>query len=574
MGKWGLRNLFHRNVEREDDPQEVPDEEGMEPEEQPVKEQKPCHCSVDLPESKGALQSVWQMWNPIGSMPLLTLEPPKDMPHSEELHQNLERERLRISVMLEQDAKKRLAELEKGKDKEDFSLNGSCRVYLSRDKMLAWAFFFPPHGPEGTFEAGALGQALQDANVTTGIDSNEVVRLLQQQPVYKLLPIAAGTPPTQGKDGEVIELFEREIERQVVVDEDGVADYRALNYVRQIRKDEPILQIVPPQEGVPGVQIDGKVIKPKNVHAASVSRGTNTAISEDGLYLVATRDGHLEYANGAFQVRQLLEISKDVDYGTGNIEFDGDVHVHGDVREGFEVHATGTVTVDGLVEAATVETGGDLLISRGVVGDGRALLRSKGCVRVKYLENCTVYAGKAVYADCIMASQIFSDDTIEVVTGRGSVIGGAMTAAHSIKARMVGAQSGRKTELTLGVLPYVQTELQAVEKEKSALETELSRLEKDLEFMEKTAGMEGSSPKLAKARLRKSKVMMTLKKLDAKEKELEEVHPDLSRCRFEADTVYPVTTLTIRNHVWTANEVRHFCRLIFDEVLGEIREVY
>ena len=98
--------------------------------------------------------------------------------------------------------------------------------------------------------------------------------------------------------------------------------------------------------------------------------------------LIATQDGHLTFAHEAFQVSPLLEIQGDVDYSTGNIDFSGDVHICGDVRENFTVHAQGTVTVDGLVEAATVEAGGDLVIARGVVGDGRALLKSNGCVRL------------------------------------------------------------------------------------------------------------------------------------------------------------------------------------------------
>lgn len=62
--------------------------------------------------------------------------------------------------------------------------------------------------------------------------------------------------------------------------------------------------------------------------------------------LIATMDGHLEYSNGAFYVRPVLEIRGDVDYSTGNIDFIGDVQIAGDVRENFSVRATGSITVD------------------------------------------------------------------------------------------------------------------------------------------------------------------------------------------------------------------------------------
>ncbi len=572
--KWHFGSPFRKNaVESEKIEQDVPSQPS-ELEHTSDEDDRPIEHKIYLPEIKGASLKLWELWTNSSVPPLLEIAPAKNVRDPERAAHLLEQERVRLIVKLEQDAKSRLHLIEKGKEQENFSLSSSCQVYLSRDKMLAWVFFFPPFGPEGQFEAGALGKALQDAGVMTGIDSNEVVRLLQEHPYFELIPIAAGTEPVEGSDGKVTELFPREVTREVMINEDGTADYRSMNYVRQIEKDTCICDIVLPQEGTAGVQVDGKIVRPKPVRPAKVPKGSNTAISDDGLHLVATREGHLEFANGSFHVRPVLEIRGDVDYSTGNIEFNGDVHIYKDVREGFEVRASGTVTIDGLVEAATVEAGGDLVISRGVVGDHRALLRSKGCVRAKYLENCVLYAGKTVYADCIMTSQIFSDEGINVTSGRGSVIGGALTAAYSIRAKMVGAQSGRRTELTLGVLPYVQTEMQAVEDRLEEIHAEMERLEKDLGYLERIGGQESSTPELARARLRKSMLGMKEKKQLAARESLKLILPDLSKCRFEADDVYPVTALKIHNRTWVAKEPCHRCRMVYDVKEEEIKSIY
>lgn len=570
--KWTLGNLFRNDEEESGERMEKTLSSEVENEHTPG-EDIPVEDIVYLPEIKGSVLQLWKLWAGEETPPLLQLIVSKNAQNRDLAMQRLERERVRLIVQLEQDAKKRLQQMEKGKALGHFSLDSSCHVYISKDKMLAWALFFPPIGPEGKFEAGAMGNALQMARVTTGIDSNKVIRVLQDPRYFELIPIAEGTEPVEGSNGKLIELFTREATKEVVIDLDGKADYRALNYVRQISENERICNIIPPKEGTPGVQVDGKVINPKAVKAAKVPKGINTVISEDGRYLVAERNGHLEFANGLFHVRPVLEVKGDVDYSTGNIEFDGDIHVYGDVREGFEVRATGTVTIDGLVEGATVETGGDLVISRGVVGDHRALLRSKGNVRVKYLENCVLYAGKTVYADCVMTSQVFSDDAINVTSGRGSVIGGNMTAAHSICAKVVGAQSGRRTELTLGALPYVQTELQTIEEEISVLRTEIERIDRDLAFLEAAGGLNGSNPKLGKVRMRRSVLSMQEKKLVARQQSLAPMHPDLSKCRFEANAVYPVTALKIQNRVWVAREIRRRCRLVYDEANKEIKEV-
>ena len=468
---------------------------------------------------QGALLEVWNLWSGNYPLPEISVFAGKT---AEDLHadeQMLERERVRLSLQLEQDAQKRLAIVKKA-EASGQSLNAFCQIYLSRSKMLAWSFIFPPAGPDGKMLGESVGKALAQSGVTTGIDSGAIVSIFQEPLYFKLIPIAIGTPPVEGKDGKITERFPRTVAKEVKIDENGVADYRAGSYVQLIEKGTVICDIEPPQPGTAGVRVDGKIIEPKPVRSAHIPAGTNTVLTEDGKKLVAAREGHLEFTNGAFQVRALLEVKGDVDYSTGNIDFSGNVHVCGDIRENFTVRASGTIAVDGIVEAATVEAGGDIVITRGVVGDNRALLRSHGAVRVKYLENCVVYAAKGVYADCIMNSQIFSDDVISVMSGRGSVIGGALTAARLIKARMIGAQSGRQTQLTLGVLPYVQSELQNIKEDMRVLGREREQLDKELSYLESKQGLEGSSGKLAKARIRRSVLGLKEQQLKKRKEQL------------------------------------------------------
>ena len=573
---WKLGNLFHSRGEKENESEEA--EHLKQEESQDTSSAAVVPEEMDdvlyLPELKGFLLQVWDRWGRGPIPPRISLtgnRPIEELPLD---RQKFERERVRLMVQMEKDAKRRLKEIDDAAKIGIQSLNASCHVYLTKDKMMAWAFFFPPIGPDGTLEPEKLGKVLQESGVTSGVDSNEVVRIVQDRPYFSLIPIALGTPAVEGVSGSVVEHYAREMAMEVKMDEDGNADYRSLNYVRQVEEGDVLCDIMPPQPGTPGLQVDGKVVEPRPVKAARVPKGINTEISEDGLHLIVSKAGHLEFKADAFHVRPLLEIKGDVDYSTGNIDFNGDIHVFGDVRENFVVRATGSIAVDGLVEAATVEAGGDLVITRGVVGDHRALLKCKGCVRVKYLENCVVYAGKCVFADCIMTSQIFSDDSICVTSGRGSVIGGALTATTSISAKMVGAQSGRRTELTLGVLPYVQNELQDIAEDLQSTRWEQKQLEKDLAYLEDTEGLGGSSPKLAKMRMRKSVLAMKEQRLVARQEQLAPLTPDLTKCRLECTEIYPVTTLTVQDAVWVANDIRRYCKVVYNAASGELKEVY
>lgn len=555
---------------------------------------EPDWAALDrLPDLKDSMLRVWQKYSgpvmPAPRMSLLGDIRPEQLQWDE---RTMEKARERLVSQMEQEAKKRLKAIEmvekqaeeaeqrrqaEGKKEGEeepivASLDASCVVMVSADKMVAWAMVFPPMG-KGILGAQTVGTAMTTAGITTGVDSEAIVRIFQEKPYFRPIPVAVGTPAVEGINGAVEELFPREITHEVKIDENGVADYRAMTYCLQVEKDQVICNITLPEEGTPGVRVDGKVVEPKRVKAAKIPRGANTTVTEDGLQLVATMAGHLEYTGGAFVVKPLLEIKGDVDYSTGNIDFQGDVHVYGDVRENFQLKATGSITVDGLVEAATVEAGGDLLITRGVVGDNRALLRSKGNVRVKYLENCIVYAGQGVYADCIMTSQIFSDDTISVTSGRGSVIGGALTAAHSIKAMMIGAQSGRRTEITLGILPYVQSEMQNAQVDLDAIARESRELDRQLSWLINSRGQDGSDDKLAKAKMRKSVLAMKEQQIIKRQERLVGMMVDLSKCRLECDVIYPVTSITIQDVTQVLSEPKHRYHVIYDVKLGELREV-
>lgn len=528
--------------------------------------------AADLPSMKGNLLQLWQKWAGESMPPRLSLLSGfrDDEITFDKLQ--MERETVRVSLQLEQVARKRFKDVEKVAQQEDGFLNALPHVFVSQDKMLAWLFIFPSVGERGALQQENIVGALKTARVTTGILQQKIEYAFEEKQYFQLIPVAVGTPAIQGQNGTVTELFQRHESLKVKIDDEGVADYRYSNYVRQVREGEVICEMTLPVPGTPGVRVDGTVVEPKPVKPASPPRGANTRVTDDGLQMVSTIEGNLEFEGQGFHVKPVLTIRGDVDYGTGNINFLGDVHVTGDVRENFAVTASGSVTVDGLVEGAQIEAGGDLLISRGVAGDNRAVIRSKGVVRAKYLENCTVYASKGVYADCVMNSHIFSDSFIEVCSGRGSVIGGTLTAAQVIRAKVIGAKSGRKTELALGALPYVQIELNDIQTELTDNRREMDELDRQMSFLSRQKSPDGDDSRLAKARMRKSVLEMKEQQLHKRLEKLEPMIQDVSKCRLEANEIYPITTLTIREAVWTARDVKIRCKVHYDKLEQELKE--
>jgi hypothetical protein len=173
-----------------------------------------------------------------------------------------------------------------------------------------------------------------------------------------------------------------------------------------------------------------------------------------------------------------------------------------------------------------------------------------------------------------MTARVFSDDLISVTTGRGTIIGGTLTAGRMIQAKMIGSQAGMKTELTLGEQPYLMEKLHNDESNLQNIRQELQDLTIVIEDLEMQQGMEADmGDKLAKARLRRSVLSMKENQL-MKRKEAPPPEPlDLLKCRLECDTIYPVTNLKIGRDIWRATAMRRYCRLGYNPETYSIREV-
>lgn len=562
-----IRNLFHRTQDQTQTAEMGAAQEQVADKEEAQKEQIQNVRPDLIVIERGALWEIWNQWVRDDTPPVLSMSSQDtELPFD---RQALLKERLRLMVSLERDAKIRMDKLKR----EDEKFPPECKIYLSSDKMAAWAFVFPPTDLDANFSFDQIGKEMGAKGISNGIDSSAITYLFQERAYYQLIPIAYGTPAVPGEPGRIIDHYPREVQLEVKVDENGVADYRALSYVQLINQGDVICDIVPPKEGVAGICVDGTVLKPQPVPAIKVPSGRNTMLSEDGLHLLASLDGHLQFSNQAFHVRPVLEIKADVDYTTGNIDFNGDVHIAGDVRENFSVRATGTITIDGLVEGAMIQAGGDLVVASGVLGNYKAVLKSWGCIRVKYLENCVAYAGKGVFADCIMASQVFSDDSVQVTSGRGTIIGGSITAAYEVKARLIGSQAGRKTTIKLGTMPFAEEDLRSNQAELQAVRKEIHDLDRDLKGLVENQGISGSNEKLAKAQLKKSVLALKEMQLVKRREKLEPMTPDLARCRLEADVIYPITQVSMGVDYISIGTISSHCRIKYDVTLGEIKMI-
>lgn len=459
-----------------------------------------------------------------------------------------------------------LSRLNKAKPRKDNpppDLDAELWFYLSADKLAAWMLVFPPAGVGQQINRDMIYRGLKAKGISYGVNETLADRLSRNEHRYcTLYVIAVGKPAFDGKNGNIVDAFPRGAQHFLEVDEYDQADYTNLNWIQNVAEGDEICRLILPTEGEPGVNVLNQPIPAKSGKAAILPKGRNTEISEDGTRLVASMPGHVEFTNRAFHVKPVLEIGENVDFSTGDIKFLGDVHVHGDVCSGFIVRAQGNVQVDGVIEAgSTVEAGGDLMVTKGILGDGETIIRGRRGVFAKYMEGVIAYVRENLQTDCLVNCEVYCDGDVQVESGRGTIIGGQVWAAQKVSARVVGAKSKCRTTVTLGGQPCATAERKHLLEEIEELEKELEKAENQLDSPTRSAKLSRSKVRLPAAKL----------KLDQLEKELEEYEDDNEendRRRLECGIAYPGTEIIIDEERMILRQEKRQC--IAKLLLGEI----
>ncbi len=432
---------------------------------------------------------------------------------------------------------------QKKNEPEAVSLDALPCFFLSADKLYAWLFVFPPVGKGKELTRNLLYQALAERGILYGLNTKLLDRLYREQKRYfTLYLVAVGKPAFDGENGNIIDNFPRVIERVLEVDEYDQVDYTALNLIRNVKQDQEICRLIEPTEGEPGRTVLDQEIPAKGGRHVPLPKGRNTEISEDGLSLLASIAGHVEYTGRSFQVKPVLDIPGNVDFSTGSINFLGDVNVAGDVLSGFTVRAMGNIQVGGVVEAgSTVEAGGDLIVVKGILGDGSTVIRVQRSVFSKYIENSTIFVRENLQTDCIINGQVYCDGEVVVRSGRGSIIGGRIWAAKMVSARAVGSPLECRTAIALGGLPCTNFEREMVKRELKELAVEVEKLECQLDSPAKAS-------LLGKLRIRLSTAELKLKQLEDDlldiKLEMSEKEAEKGSGRLECSVAYPETEIS------------------------------
>lgn len=353
-------------------------------------------------------------------------------------------------------------------------------VQTNNSEMEAYLQVPTPENEED-YTIGYLQTLLEQNGIRYGIIESALKRMIDGQIYNQPIMVASGNPAVDGVDGYYEFKFNHNKDSKPQVKEDGSVDYWSVNSIHSVMAGDVIAVYHPPVQGSDGTNVRGVAVLAKRGKDQAMLKGKGFVRSEDGLTYTAEIDGKIEMQGDRVMVLAIHEIGGDADISTGNIDFRGDVVIHGNVENGIVINATGSITIDGTVEACTLKAGKDIILRRGMLGGHKASVKTKGNIFAKFFENTTIEADGNIQADVLMNCEVDCKGKVILTGRRASIIGGEVHALEGIEVMNLGNEAETKTYIYVGADPDMHTRLAMLEKKIAEVKEELAKVEKGIE---------------------------------------------------------------------------------------------
>ncbi|MGN1147467.1 MAG: FapA family protein [Lachnospiraceae bacterium] len=350
------------------------------------------------------------------------------------------------------------------------------QLSINEDSMRATARFYAPSQTGQKMSVQEFLGDLSFRQIRFGVMEERIREAFEKEEYCTDIIVAEGKPARQGTDASIEYFFNTDLKARPTVMEDGSVDFFHLNTINHCEIGDVLARLIPADPGEDGMNIQGTRIKPRNVKNAALKFGNNIELSEDKTVLTSKVNGHVTLVEDRVFVSDVLQL-ENVDISTGNIEYVGSVEIKGNVQSNFSVKAGGNIIVNGLVEGAYLEAGGDIVITRGMTGMSKGELKAEGNIVAKFLESTKASAGGYITAESILHSTVMAGGDITVDGRKGFISGGRVCATNLIQVKTLGSPMGTSTVIEVGADPVVKIRFQQMQKEVAELNKVIKSLE-------------------------------------------------------------------------------------------------
>ncbi len=361
--------------------------------------------------------------------------------------------------------------LNHGVDKSALTVFDDFTIEVSPDMMTANVVL---KGDNRRLDKNDLQKALTERGIIKGVTKETIDRISNGKFDGDSSVIAVGKEPVTGDDGYYEYFFDTGKGKRMVYLEDGSIDYEHSEWFEIVNKAQKVVFYHEATNGEPGYTVYGDEIPSRKGHNQRILEGSGFVLQADKHTYIAAYDGRIELKDDGRVIVSPICIMDELTMSKGRaINFNGCVYIKGRVGDGTRIEATEDVIVDGFVEGAVIECGGNILFRQGVNANGGGYVHAGGTIFANFFENASVIAGGDIRANSSMASDLSADGTIFVTK---SIVGGEHFCMRGIEALNIGNSAGIETSIKIGINDKVVAKQQLIDSRLKSSQEELDIL--------------------------------------------------------------------------------------------------
>ncbi|MBL4888926.1 MAG: FapA family protein, partial [Candidatus Lindowbacteria bacterium] len=353
---------------------------------------------------------------------------------------------------------------------------GKFLIKVSGDKLSAEVTLIPARQGGKEISVDDVMDGFADRGIVFGVNHAVVKQAVEETRFNVPLRVAFGQPVINGTPGSIEYKFKTD--RHVVKfeeDEHGKVNYKNLELIENVKSKQVLAVRIPPSEGIPGVDVYAKAIPPEAGESVDFPETVNAFY--DGDEIKSGIDGHVMLANKLIKVSPVYHVQENVNYETGNVDFDGTVRIDGRIEDTFYVRAGGSVFIKKSIGKCKVDVGGNLVVLGGIVGRNEGDVHVEGDAVVLFLENSKVFArGNMTVGELILHSDIIVGGDLEMTGVRASFVGGSAIVGGNVRVKCIGGEGTSRTYIRAGANPALVLEMRTHRESVKAAEAKLRKI--------------------------------------------------------------------------------------------------
>lgn len=384
------------------------------------------------------------------------------------------------------------------------------------------AYLTVPKDSTQTLTVACIKNLLKRHEIEYGIMENAIHTLASSEIRETAVKVAEGKISAPGKNGWYELFFQNSIQSGPNVLPDGSVDYSNINIVDMVSVGRILARYHRAEAGQNAVTVNGLEVEGERGEELALLAGTGIKADADrGIYYAAD-NGYATYneATGTLNVFNMYVIQGDVTYNSNCLEYDGNVHIFGSVRNRAVIRAKGDVLIEGSVEEADISAEQNVIIKGGVNGGLGGQITAGGAVKSSFFESAKVRAKGGVEGNYFLNCDIQSDDKIIARGNKSKIIGGKIVAAIAVEASVIGTY-GTRTMIIVGDLEWLRGRLRKLYAQKESNEETIEKL---LEGKQKLRNLFGDRDAEGKSLYQK-----TCSAISTKEDEQRDIDKEIKR---------------------------------------------